>query len=289
MHQALTELLTIHGVIRRCDHLDLIGPIDVALRCGELVPLLPGVYSHPAAAGNWRALAAAACLWDRDAVIVGEAAAALTFWPELEPTRVEVAVPRNVSRNPRIRTSRRAIPPELALRVAEVAVARPELTAIDLAPRLGGDAIDRALRSRTVTLEAMYRALERTPSRAGNADRRRLLLDSRAEPWSALERLAHRQLRGAGITRWKANVPITVGEFTYYQDIAMQDCPVSAELDGKIHLRPDVFEQDRRRGNHLLLAGREVLHFTWRMVHDEPGLFVSTMQSAIERHRQPGR
>lgn len=289
MHPALAEILTYYGVIRRRDYPSLAGQIDVALRRKEIVALLPGVYSVPQSAGDWRALATAASLWDPDAVIAGEAAAALTFWPELEPKYVDVAVPRRVSHHPRIRTSRWVVPPELTVRLAQTVVTRPELTAIELAPRLGGDAIDAALRSRMVTLPAMYRALDLTPGRTGNGDRRQLLLDSRGQPWSALERLAHRHLRSAGITRWTANVPIIVDGFTFYQDIAMDDCPVSAEFDGKVHLRTDVFESDRRRGNYLLLAGREVLHFTWSMVHDEPDLFVSTMRRAIDRHRRIGR
>jgi very-short-patch-repair endonuclease len=175
------------------------------------------------------------------------------------------------------------------VRIAQVLVTRPELTAIEFAPRLGGDAIDAALRSRMVTLPAMYRALNLTPGRAGNRDRRQLLLDSRGQPWSALERLAHRHLRAAGITHWTANVPITINGRTSFQDIAMEDCPVSAEFDGKVHLRPAMFESDRVRGNYLLLAGREVLHFTWAVVHDEPDVFVSMTRRAIDRHRGNGR
>jgi hypothetical protein len=285
MHRALQELLNCYWVIARRDYPDLAGPIDVALRRQELVTVLPGVYALPQAADGWRTLATAASLWDQDAVIVGEAAAALTFWPELEPTIVEVAVRRRVSRHPRIRTTRRVIPPELTTRVAHILVARPELTAVDLVPRFGGDAIDTALRSRRATLPAMYRALDLTRGRVGNADRRRLLLDSRDQPWSALERLAHRHLRAAGITRWTANVPITVDGHTFFQDIAMDDCPVSAEFDGKLHLQPALFESDRQRGNYLLLAGRDVLHFTWNMVHDEPDLFVGMMRRAIDRYR----
>lgn len=289
MHPALSELLTHYGVIARRDYPSLIGQIDVALRARELTALLPGVYALPQVAHDWRALASAASLWDKDAVIVGEAAAALTFWPELEPRAVEVAVRRRVSHHPRIRTSRRTIPPELTVRIAQVLVTRPELTALDLASHSGGDAIDAALRSRTVTLPAMYRALDLTPGRTGNRTRAQLLLDSRGEPWSALERLAHRHLRAAGITRWTANVPITIDGRTFFQDIAMDDCPVSAEFDGKVHLQPAVFESDRLRGNYLLLAGREVLHFTWAIVHDEPDLFVTMMQRAVDRHRGNGR
>jgi hypothetical protein len=68
------------------------------------------------------------------------------------------------------------------------------LTALDLCETLGGDAIDQALRTRTTTLGLLHQAMELTAARVGNRTRRQLLLDSRAEPWSAAERRFHRLL-----------------------------------------------------------------------------------------------
>jgi hypothetical protein len=59
------------------------------------------------------------------------------------------------------------------------------LTAIDLSTFAYSDAIDIALRVRAATLANMYEALRLTPHRAGNRERLKLLIDSRAEPWSA--------------------------------------------------------------------------------------------------------
>jgi hypothetical protein len=72
----------------------------------------------------------------------------------------------------------------------------------------GGDAIDEALRARATTLQDLHCALQLTCARIGNAARRRLLVDSKDEPWSAGERKFHRLLRDAGITAWKANQPL---------------------------------------------------------------------------------
>lgn len=282
MHRAIAELLEFSGgVIGRRQYPELITRLDAARRRGELRAVLPGVYAHPDVARDWRTLVRAVALWDVNAVVVGEASAALTFWPELVPGTVEVACRRARFRQPGVSVCERTVPPELVVCRAGVNITTPALTALDLISRHGGDPIDRALRSRMVPLDAMYRALELTPGRRGNVDRRRMLLDSRAEPWSEAERLSHRLLRGAGITRWHANVPIVCHGNKYFQDIAMDDCPVAVEIDGKVHLRPEVFESDRRRGNELLLAGKQVLHFTWRMLTDEPGWFVATTQSAV--------
>lgn len=249
-----------------------------------LAGILPGVYAHRDVASDWRTLVRAVAAWDERAVIVGEAPAALTFWPELIPHTVEVAGRRARFKAPGICFSRRSAPPELVVQSAGVNIASPALTALDLVPRFGGDCIDRVLRSRMATLPAMHRALELTPGRHGNTDRRLMLLDSRGRPWSEGERLAHRRRRGAGITRWQANVPIICDGHKFFQDIAMDDNPVVIEVDGKVHLREDLFEHDRRRGNYLLLEGKQVLHFTWRMLTEEPDWFVSMTQRTIARY-----
>ncbi len=279
----MTELLELSGgIIGRRQHPELITRLDAAKRRKELVAVLPGVLAHPDVARDWRTIFRAVPLWDEDAFVFGEAAAATTFWPELTPQVVQIGGRRARFRKPGVTVSERIVPPELITRMAGVNIVEPALTAIDLVPQHSGDVIDRALRSRMATLPDMYRALDLTPGRSGNIDRRRMLLDSRGLPWSEAERLSHRHLRGAGITRWHANVPILCNGHTYYGDIVMDDRPVVLEIDGRVHLRPDVFESDRRRGNDMLLAGKHVLHFTWLMLNHESRWFIETTRSAID-------
>ncbi|MEO7126010.1 MAG: hypothetical protein ABI382_01290 [Nakamurella sp.] len=286
MKRVIAELVgSSGGVIGRRDYPELAGLLDDAAKRRELVSVLPGVYAHPDVAKDWRALVHAVSIWDKSAVIVGEAAAALTYWPELVPRKVEVAGRRARFRRPGIEVSQRRVPDSLVATLATVAVADPALTAIDLVPTHGGDSIDRALRSRMTTLAAMHKALELTTGRIDNGDRRRMLLDSRGKPWSEAERFAHRKLRAAGLVRWHANVPIVCHGQKFYQDIVMDDCPLVIEVDGKIHLRPDIFESDRYRGNALLLAGRYVLHFTWKMLHAVPDVFIPTTLQTMEMLR----
>lgn len=286
MHRHLSELLHLSaGVVSRRRYPELATQFDHLCRRGDLVAALPGVYVHRDVSRDWRTLARAVGEWDERAVIVGEAAAALTFWPELTPRTLEVAGRRATFRRPGFTISRRVVPGELVTRIGGARIASPALTAIDLVPRHGGDAIDRALRSRMATLAGMHRAMELTPSRDGNTDRRLMLLDSRDEPWSGAERLTHRVFRGAGITGWHTNVPIVCDGHQFFQDVAFDDIPVVVEIDGRVHLRPDIFETDRRRGNYLLLAGKQVLHFTWMMVNTEPGWVVEITQRAVRAFR----
>lgn len=199
------------GVIARRDHPGLRARLDYLIRRGDLVAVLPGVYTPSALASRSDIRMRAAMLRHPDAVLVGEAAARVSYWPDLHLSDIELAVTTLPKPAPGYRFSRRRIPPELILHRDGLRCTDPALTAIDLATFACADAIDVALRTRAATLEGMYSALRQTPNRWGNADRRRLLLDSRNEPWSAAERRAHRDLRAARLTGWQTNWPVVLG------------------------------------------------------------------------------
>lgn len=155
---------------------------------------------------------------------------------------------------------------------------------VDVAPRTSADSIDLALRRRAVTLAGLYEALRLTPNRTGNVDRRRNLVDSRNEPWSAAERRAHRLLRRHRVTGWKANWPMWVAGNLYYVDIAFRGLRLAIEIDGRLHEDDaDLFESDRWRPNALVLEGWDVLRFTWAMLRDHPEAGLSTVRAALKR------
>ncbi|GAB2607018.1 endonuclease domain-containing protein [Pseudactinotalea suaedae] len=257
---------------------------------GRLVQFLPGTYLRRDVVSDphWRATAVAA--WRPDAVIVGAAAAAATFWPEIDVGELEVACRATVHREG-LRFLRRDIPPELVTVSGGLRLTHPALTALDLTPVHGGDAIDRVLRSRQARIEDLRGALAATTRRRGNPERRRLLLESRAEPWSAAERLAHRMLHAAGITGWRANVPISLEGHRYFLDVAFTDRKLAVEIDGReVHSLPDVFESDRIRHNALELADWMVLHVTYRMLVENPEYVLTTIRRAITlRDRARGK
>jgi very-short-patch-repair endonuclease len=269
------------GVATRRSHPELASTLHRHAQRGELVAVLPGVFVASVAARDWRILALAACRWDQDAVLVAETAAALTFWPELKPATVQVANRRSRFHRPGFEVARRTIPSELVISQGALRLSDPSLTALDLIVSSGGDAIDRALRSRMVSLASMYHALALVPNRRGNEHKRRLLLDSRDEPWSAAERLAHQVFRSAGLRGWETNVAVRCGIRRYFLDIAFRGLRLAIEIDGREFHGPDTFEADRRRDADLLLAGWKVLHFTWRMLTDEPEWVVTTVKAAL--------
>jgi hypothetical protein len=241
------------GLISRRDHPSLANTVAWLVRQGKLVSVLPGVYASPEAARSIEVLMRAVNLRHPDAVVFGAAASRASFWPEVAVRTVEVAASTRLASRPGYTFSRRHIPAELVIERAGLRYTAPALTAIDLVTFECADAIDIALRTRAATLGGMYEALRLTPNRTGNQERLRLLIDSRNEPWSAAERLAHRILRGARITGWKPNLPLFLKGCRYYIDIAFPHLKLAIEIDGRLHEEDeDLFESVPMAANALV-------------------------------------
>lgn len=202
---------------------------------GRVRAVLPGVYVPADLISNPWVTMQAVAKWDPDAVLTGAAAARLTFWPEIKLPRVDVAVRSQRRPQAGFAFHRRRIPLELVGTHRGLRVAKPSLTALDLSDVDHTDAIDTALRTRAVTLQSLHEALRLTPHRPGNTDVRRLLVDSRDEPWSRAERQAHRLLRCGHITGWKTNLPFWDLGSLYYIDIAFESLKLAIEIDGRFH------------------------------------------------------
>lgn len=287
LQDEVREIVAREGVVLRRDHPELRGAIERLVRTGELVAVLPGVCSTEDAAERHDVRVLALALRDADAVLVRRTAARLTFWPGLRSEVVEAALRAPRAAAAGYRFERRTVPPELVLARGRLQMSVPALTALDLVHEVGGDGIDQALRTRSATLAGLRRALELSPHRPGNTDRRALVLDSRDEPWSAAERVCHRLLRDAGITGWQANRPVVVEGSLYYLDVAFRAIRLALEVDGRLHEDdPDVFENDRWRQNALVLQGWTVLRFTWAMLRDHPDVVLHDVREAIAAQRR---
>lgn len=279
----INRLVATQGVIARPDHPELDTTLRYLVRRGTLVRVLPGVYAASDQAASPRTRVRALRCFDPDAILTGAIAARLSFWPELRVETIECAVRHSRSPQPGYCFSRRQIPPELVICRGGIRYTSPALTALDLCARLGGEAIDQALRSRATTLAHLHRAMKLTAARVGNRTRRQLLLDSRDEPWSEAERLFHRLLREAGITGWKANQPVALNGSTCYVDVIFRKMKLAIEIDGRLfHTGAEVFETDRWRQNLLILDGWCVLRLTWTMIEEQPETVLAMVRKAIE-------
>jgi very-short-patch-repair endonuclease len=279
----IQQILATEGVIVRRDHPKLVGTIERLVRNGNLRSVLPGVYAEPGACDSIQTRIRALMRWDPDAVLIGSAAAWVSFWPELRVEAVECALRHSRATQTGYCFTRRHIPAELVVNRSGLRYTTPALTALDLCATVGGDAIDQALRTRATTLAQLHQAMELTAARVGNRTRRELLLESRAEPWSKAERLFHRLLRDAGITGWQANRPVVLDDSTFYVDILFRRLKLVIEIDGRLyHTGAEVFESDRWRQNLLVLNGWFVLRFTWTMVEEHPERVIAMVREAIE-------
>jgi len=282
-HLDIQAMLAQDGVITLRQHPELAGAIRWLARRGDLQTVLPGVYAPPHTATAIDTRIRALMAWDPNTVLVEGAAARVSFWPTIRVPLITCALKHHRQAQDGFRFSRRQLPAELVVRRAGLRFTSPALTALDLCDSLGGDAIDEALRARATTLRHLHRALDLTRARVGNPEQRRLLLDSKDEPWSAPERKFHRLLRAAGITAWKANRPLVIGGSLFFIDVAFRHVKLAIEIDGRLyHNDSEVFETDRWRQNLLILDGWCVLRFTRAMIDDRPEEVISMVRNALQ-------
>ncbi len=283
MQPQLVELLATQPLLIRRDlPLQLARSIDHALTRGELRQVMPGIYcaasTDPIA---WRIAALAACAYLEDAVVTGDVAAALSFAPDRPVRRVEAAHRNPVRARGPVFWHRGSIPPEWICEAGALRITHPAWTAVDICGRGDSAILDTALRC-GVGLENLWRAFADMPARKGNPIRHQLLTESRDEPWSAAERLAHQILRKAGISGWRTNVPI--GD--YVADIAWPHERVILEVDGyEFHSGPAQFQSDRLRDQTLIAQGWVVIRVTWAQLTGDLDGFLRRLRGALRLRR----
>lgn len=282
MHAELLNLLNRRGVIVRRDHPELHGRIDAAAKRGELVAVLPGVFSQVGVEAGWRLLTVAACAYRPDAIITGSAAAALGgLFPNRQVRQVTAYHSIPITTPGPIKWHRNPVPPQWIRERGGLRYAAPAWAAVELAGTGDADSLDEALRA-GVPLAELWRAFEDMPKRKGNAMRRQLLTDSRDEPWSAAERQLHRLLRKAGIKGWRTNVPV----LGYHLDLAWLNEKVEIEVDGfEHHGTRESFERDRMRDQVLTSHGWTVLRVTWAQLQHDPEGFLRRLRRVLRRQR----
>ncbi|TDT31249.1 DUF559 domain-containing protein [Naumannella halotolerans] len=288
MHRELTEVLSRIGYVRSAGSPRLRNMVHWAARRGELTQVMRGVWVADGVPVNV-ARAIGLCETDGAAVLTGPTALALHLQRPL-PLLVHAASPHQHRPAAGLLVQRRSIEPEhvlganlaLGRQMLRVRVTSPVVTAVDLASDDSGAAIDELLRRRMVTLAELEAVVLNGVGRRGQQQRRLVLRDSRDEPWSAAERLAHRLLRDGGITGWRTNVPIRIDSMVALGDIVFEVERLVVEIDGREHhTAADAFERDRLRQNRLILAGWRVLRFTWAMLLDHPALVIDQIRTAL--------
>ena len=213
----------------------------------------------------------AATVWCPKGVLIRESAAHIWGLGDA-PAIVSMAVDGRVRNHPRVSMVSRSIGTEHRIVRDGMQVTLPAYTAVDLASVDRGQTIDEALRRRLVTVPHLLDALSAMAGSPGQTSRRRLVLDSRTNPWSQAERLLHHHLRSARISGWVANARVVVDGQNLYPDVLFRGQQLVLEADGWAHHGVAEFENDRIRQNQLVLAGYRVLRFTWHMLQSREGV-----------------
>lgn len=282
-HREIQLLLAERGLISCRDHRHLTRPLQWLESQGKVVRLMSNVYGAQEIATKPWARIRAVNLWDPTAVVTGAAAARWTFWEECPVATVEVAVEGDRRPQKGFAFTRRSVPQGLRLHKFGVWVTVPSLTAIDLVPQVGGDGIDRALRTGATDLSSLWDALDSVPYRRGNALRRQLVVDSCDVPWSAAERLLHRLLRSSDLRGWRTNQTVVVDGQTFCADILFESQRVIIEVDGwEWHgRRPADFRRTLRRHTTLEAAGWRVLHLSQFDLESDPVWVMDRIRQAL--------
>lgn len=273
------------GVIRARDHRDHRAQLYRCVDRGELVIAYPGVFVLPQLAADPASRIRAAAMWRPDAVVVGRAAARLSFWSDLHVGTIELAVPSRQLDRPGLHFQRRTVPRTWKWQWRRIQLSKPALTAIDLIPELHGAAVSTALRAH-VEYAQMLAALEAVGHRRHQALRARVLRAYRDQPWSEAEQVAHELLRSAKITGWIANYPMSVDQHLRFVDIVFEAQRVAIEIDGRAHHgdteeNRERFEIDRFVATTLTAHGWRVLRVTWRQLTERPGWVLASLRATL--------
>lgn len=285
MNTEILDLLAINPVIARRDHPTLRDALDHAVATGGLVPVLTGIYAYPEQSTALTTRALAVCLSDPDAVVVGESAAALFGWSLPRPRVLDVAT-RRLRPRAWLRVSQRRIDPEARCDLGGLTLTSPAMTALDLSVPTEGASIDEALR-RGVPLSELEALLTGRGRGRGAAGQRRLIHESRDEPWSPAERRAHVLLRQAKIAGWRGNLPVVdrCGRRIAVVDIAFRSIKLAIEIDGdEWHLSPAAVLRDRQRDQDLAAEGWTVVRFRASALFADPEAFVAELRRILVAH-----
>ncbi|HSN42819.1 MAG TPA: type IV toxin-antitoxin system AbiEi family antitoxin domain-containing protein [Propionibacteriaceae bacterium] len=260
-----------HGLIRITEHPHRARTIRRMAARGTLTRLLPGVYALKSVAHTLDVRTRAVTLWDPNAIITGDAAAALAFGSTRTVATIDVTRSHWAQLPTGYRCHKGRVPPSERVEGNGTTRTSAAWTAVWMAGHDDGETIELALRTRRVTPRGLIGICVRMARTPGQRLRRFVVACSQSNPWSAAERLAHRALLDAGITGWFGNWPISLGGTTWPIDIAFPKLRLVFEIDGfEFHNDRRTFEWDHEKANRLTENNWTVFRITWQMLQDKP-------------------
>lgn len=255
------------------------------VKSGQLVRLLPGVFSDPEP--TYFDLCVAVTLWRGDAVLSHISAGWLWDFVDYTPTVVHATVPSAV----RVRGTEWLTLHRRTVAVTErrgVPVVLAEQCFIDVAATLDGVPLEQFF-DRNIGARVSWRAvtdhLDANMGMKGMKELRRQLRTCCPGTLSEPERLVARAVRARGI-KVETNAPIG----WYVGDVVDYLAKVDVEIDGrKYHTAPEPFDNDRIRQNWMVLEGWLVLRYSAATVYRDLDRVADQIVAVVRRRRKNRR
>ncbi|MCJ0902313.1 type IV toxin-antitoxin system AbiEi family antitoxin domain-containing protein [Rhodococcus sp. ARC_M6] len=233
--------------------------ISRALQSGKLHRILPSVYST--AKPTYLDRCAAVTLWKPDAVLSHSSAASLWGLLDEDPKLVEATVPptSRADGSDWVRLYRRNLAShDLCDGLPVVPIEQCFIDVATTLPRSELEAFfDRAIAKR-VPWKTVARLCDESPGRHGITAVREQLRTCCPLTHSEPERIVARAL-----TSRNFHLEINARVGPYFGDLVDKKARVIVEIDGReFHSEPEVFNNDRRRQNALVLDGWLVLRYS---------------------------
>jgi hypothetical protein len=268
------------------------GVSDWGLRHADVVRLSRDTYLPREHDGDLRTRLPAVLLTAPPGAVVSHLTAA-ALWrvevplvPSGRPVDLTVPVGSRARNRPDRRLHRSPVPSEDVERRWQLPTTTPARTWRDLAAVLDAPAllaVTDQLLDVLCTPEDLARALAARPTGHGTARARRVLAVADPGSGSPMESVLRWLLHEAGLPRptLQHRAVDDNGRLIGLGDLAWPDRRVLVEFDGEVHRERQVFVNDLRRQNRLVLAGWTVLRFTSADVLGRPLDVVATVARAL--------
>ena len=287
-----------HGLVRRRDAADLgvtRSQFDSEVRRGYLERVAEGVYRIRGSVPTWRQrLLGAVWAAGADAAASHRSAAALSPLPGFPPGPIEVVRPHHSGRRRPVGRVRETsfLPAHHVSSIDGIPVTSAARTIFDLCGVVRPERADRAVENGLAAGLTTYAGLATVlaecarPGRAGVTVLRELLArrgDGYVPTESELERLVVAVLEAAGLPLPERQVVLGNAETQIGRvDFLYRAACLVIEADGSQHGGWLASQADERRDAMLRAAGFEVIRVHWRMLIDEPELFVAAVRRALQ-------
>jgi hypothetical protein len=224
-----------------------------------------------------------------------ETAAHLHGFSRFEEGAVEAVCIRNVRKRKGVTIHRvDALSHKDIASVEGLRVTTVTRTIIDLCGRLSEHdlraMVDEALRRKWTTLDKLESALDKRGTHQPFASLAALVREYQGGDGpteSELEARAFELIDLAGLPRPVKQRVVKVNGRVRRIDFFFPGFGVVLELDGfAFHASPKSFEEDRKRNNALVASGYDVLHWTWRTIHDEPEQLLLVLTQCLGRRQK---